>query len=655
MSDYEDDEVDADDMDDMEGEAEAGPEEIEEEMEGEDYAEESSAPTYAIPSREVVSVEHPLIIQNLDNGIKTFGRAPNWSKILEGTEDECLPLYLRIRDPSCIPILSYNSITNNVLLKITVPKRTGRKRKRGSQDPYTDDSQARSTATTEQDSANNVQSHSRNDKPASILRKMRDNVDKYTVEAVGAIEQSHRYRGGKMREFRLGTDKGWKKNEEIVPPPTYTHHPLPFNWAYRQNPLITSEIDAETGETNVINRSKMPKLDTYYIHNDDGEVPTKPPHAVPGDPVLRDFVGALQQVMNERPIWTRRALANRLANETGLYLMKPALSYVGYQFRAGPWRDAVIRYGVDPRKDPTCRIYQTLFFKLYEDDERAGEGKWKDNRSQYTRNQTYGTGDVPSHMFNGTSLTLDGKVWQLCDITDPLLVPLIHDSPVAIEYDNNSDGYYNNGTMAKIRAIMKTKLIAIRSHKVIPENAFNIALSIPDFVPDKKGRKVHVPVPDMRLTDDEVAELRAKGVISGLSGKGVRRLDSRSKRKKYRRKRTGKGLTYGLMMGPKNSRQSDPAKTEKKDKDVKGKGKSTVVSGEGDISIREAMKTMDEWQDDEDEEDEDEDMEGEEERGEDGWGSENETTGSEDESEAEREKEMFRMNYEARNLQAEKK
>jgi general transcription factor 3C polypeptide 5 (transcription factor C subunit 1) len=85
MSDYEDDEVDADDVDDMEDEA--GPEEIEEEMEDKDYAEESSAPTYAIPSREVVSVEHPLIIQNLDNGIKTFGRAPNWSKVC-GTIEE---------------------------------------------------------------------------------------------------------------------------------------------------------------------------------------------------------------------------------------------------------------------------------------------------------------------------------------------------------------------------------------------------------------------------------------------------------------------------------------------------------------------------------------------------------------------------------------
>ncbi|KAA8564674.1 hypothetical protein EYC84_011579 [Monilinia fructicola] len=83
----------------------------------------------------------------------------------------------------------------------------------------------------------------------------------------------------------------------------------------------------------------------------------------------------------------------------------------------------------------------------------------------------------------------------------------------------------------KIRAIMKTKLIAIRSNKEIPENAFDVALSIPDFVEGKDGKKVHVPVPDMRLTDEEIEQLRKKGIISGMSGKGVRHIDSRSKRK----------------------------------------------------------------------------------------------------------------------------
>lgn len=94
--------------------------------------------------------------------------------------------------------MSYNSITNNVLLKITVPKRTGRKRKRGSQDPYTDDGRSTSQATSEKNSFGENQSHSLNDKPNSILRKLRDNVGKYTVEAAGAIEQSHRYRGSDL-------------------------------------------------------------------------------------------------------------------------------------------------------------------------------------------------------------------------------------------------------------------------------------------------------------------------------------------------------------------------------------------------------------------------------------------------------------------------
>lgn len=105
----------------------------------------------------------------------------------------------------CVPILSHNTPTNNILLKITVPKRTGRKRKRGSQDPYEDSNAPQPTSIP----APNAQgppptvlsSFSRMDEPTQILRKMKDNVGKYTVEAVGEIRQTHRYRG---KQF-LGT------------------------------------------------------------------------------------------------------------------------------------------------------------------------------------------------------------------------------------------------------------------------------------------------------------------------------------------------------------------------------------------------------------------------------------------------------------------
>jgi general transcription factor 3C polypeptide 5 (transcription factor C subunit 1) len=74
---------------------------------------------------------------------------------------------------------------NNILLKITIPKRTGRKRKRGSQDPYEYDASAASGSATAVPKLDSKQ----------ILRCLRDNVDKYQVEAVGKIERHHVFRG----------------------------------------------------------------------------------------------------------------------------------------------------------------------------------------------------------------------------------------------------------------------------------------------------------------------------------------------------------------------------------------------------------------------------------------------------------------------------
>jgi general transcription factor 3C polypeptide 5 (transcription factor C subunit 1) len=99
----------------------------------------------------------------------------------------------------CVPVLSHNSPSNNVLLKITVPKRTGRKRKRGSDESFTYPngqtlpSDGNEDAPCDEDVE--VLSKYRMDKPAAILRKIRDNRDNYQVEAVAEIRQSHRYRG----------------------------------------------------------------------------------------------------------------------------------------------------------------------------------------------------------------------------------------------------------------------------------------------------------------------------------------------------------------------------------------------------------------------------------------------------------------------------
>lgn len=88
----------------------------------------------------------------------------------------------------CPSIVSHNASTHNVLLKVTVPKRTGRKRKRGTDGPWEGDA---SPAGDDQQ----VSSQGRADHPKTLLRKLQDNVGSYRVETAGVIKHTHRYRG----------------------------------------------------------------------------------------------------------------------------------------------------------------------------------------------------------------------------------------------------------------------------------------------------------------------------------------------------------------------------------------------------------------------------------------------------------------------------
>lgn len=94
--------------------------------------------------------------------------------------EDILPLYLRPNDPTCAVLESYVAPTSNVILKITVPKRTGRKRKRGSQGPFPQEE--------------NSETPIRLDANA-VFQSLNDNVGKYQIEPLGVVNITHRYRG----------------------------------------------------------------------------------------------------------------------------------------------------------------------------------------------------------------------------------------------------------------------------------------------------------------------------------------------------------------------------------------------------------------------------------------------------------------------------
>lgn len=85
------------------------------------------------------------------------------------------------------PLQSTSSPSNNILLKVTVPKRTGRKRRKRTDEPFTGpDSTSGDTAPGSAPSRRTAE---------DLRRSLEDNVGRYQVETVGMVGRTHVFRG----------------------------------------------------------------------------------------------------------------------------------------------------------------------------------------------------------------------------------------------------------------------------------------------------------------------------------------------------------------------------------------------------------------------------------------------------------------------------
>ncbi|KAJ8425798.1 hypothetical protein Cgig2_023731 [Carnegiea gigantea] len=76
---------------------------------------------------------------------------------------------------------------------------------------------------------------------------------------------------------------------------------------------------------------------------------------------------AVSSLFDERPIWPKVCISERLANmglKFGDHMLKRLLFRVVYYFKRGPFHRFWIRKGYDPRKDPESRIYQIIDIRV---------------------------------------------------------------------------------------------------------------------------------------------------------------------------------------------------------------------------------------------------------------------------------------------------
>ena len=290
-----------------------------------------------------------------------------------------------------------------------------------------------------------------------------------------------------------------------VSPIPYNKHQLTIR--YRQNPSVRQSTDT-TGKTTTVNVQEAKKVLTYLIKYDD-ETPTKPREPTPPvsslDKGLQETIKVLTTLFESQPIWTRRGLRNTVKTPEQRQHLRQAIPYVGYIFRSGPWRDAIVRFGVDPRSSPKYRIYQTFMFKILPRDPglaRDGGAGRRHNLPRTTHDAsileqisesqdptaagTAAGGTNPTHIFTGNPpLHRDGRIWLACDLTDPILHSTLFPSSPPANFINTtcepiSDGWFGNGTLAKIKTIMRTKITALSDGRVEDDAVFRKILTLPD-------------------------------------------------------------------------------------------------------------------------------------------------------------------------------
>ncbi|OJJ03743.1 hypothetical protein ASPVEDRAFT_30241 [Aspergillus versicolor CBS 583.65] len=168
----------------------------------------------------------------------------------------------------------------------------------------------------------------------------------------------------------------------------------------------------------------------------------------------------IQQLLHRRPVVTVRVLLDWMSSASRADIER-ALPLCGYMFKDGPWKKALIKFGVDPRSSPEFRHYQTIMMEMdFDPVVECGKYDGAKNRELIFPQFLKGEDNIP-HVFSGTKFVPDNNIWQICDITDALLRRIVSTSNVCSEVDH-IDGFFWNGTMAKLEVIMRDKLVCIR-------------------------------------------------------------------------------------------------------------------------------------------------------------------------------------------------
>ncbi|KAI8930335.1 RNA polymerase III transcription factor IIIC subunit-domain-containing protein [Entophlyctis helioformis] len=322
-----------------------------------------------------------------------------------------------------------------------------------------------------------------------------------------------------LREFQLDTSAKAASLRQI-PPPAFSRTQWPSLYSYKENPTLIKKhagLDdhgkPKWALTEREEHRKVPLL-TFSPHRD-SQVPTAPMENIQVTNDMIPVINALNELFATRPIWLRQAIINTLDPAIAQSkCLKFALTMVGFVITAGVWRGTWVKFGYDPRTDPSSRIYQVVDMRSIKSQRHELRAKRMGHVGDITApmmaalnagshagaasasaiagraaSPAVGGPSTPSkpaqpsvpdspstptqastsmhssrtedarrsHIFDGK--TFSEVAWiQLCDVTDPELQSMIHSPQYCSETYNDKDGWYLASHAISIRKTMVAKI-----------------------------------------------------------------------------------------------------------------------------------------------------------------------------------------------------
>eukprot|EP01127_Copromyxa_protea_P023229 TRINITY_DN8644_c0_g1_i1.p1 TRINITY_DN8644_c0_g1~~TRINITY_DN8644_c0_g1_i1.p1 ORF type:complete len:434 (-),score=79.56 TRINITY_DN8644_c0_g1_i1:35-1216(-) len=222
------------------------------------------------------------------------------------------------------------------------------------------------------------------------VKKKSHTSNEFDFAITGLIPSTYAFRG--MADFQCIVSRETEEVPQVEPkdmtnfgvpqtrelkmiPTIFSSVDVPQNYNFEANTLFTKD---EKGEW-VLKSNQKKKTTSWNITGKAAEIPKVQPYALRKDMI--PIYKRLKELFDSRPIWLKTALSMNIPKEMQAKLGR-VLPTIAYYFKSGPWRVCWVRLGYDPRKDPESYIYQSIDFRIPEQDvkkirNRAGEDKRK--------------------------------------------------------------------------------------------------------------------------------------------------------------------------------------------------------------------------------------------------------------------------------------